>query len=129
MDPDREALRRAIAKARHNMAETHSHVPCSFAEMMNPIVEAAERDLARLEGEKPKKASLRELVDAFEKTILHHYPSEHHGVPCSMCRLQQEAAAVLRAVGEFQSGMKNPATREEIDGSSALAMKLYRSLP
>jgi len=87
MDPDREALRKAIAKWRS--------YPSMTCEEEGVLLAAAERDLARLEGEAPKKASLGELVEALSDQ------GSNVANEMSWRTALNEAAAVLRAVGEF----------------------------
>jgi len=133
-DPDREALRRKceeiiesvrwaleppfvtgndyIASARQRLGNCSIGVPARL------ICEL--RDLARLEGEAPKKASLGELADACESAVKAN---------CSYNEREarlREAAAVLRAVGEFKQEWEHVSTEEQGD---KIAEKLWRSLP
>jgi len=117
MDPDREALRKKceeiiesvrwaleppfvtgndyIASARQRLGNCSIGVPARL------ICEL--RDLARLEGEKPKKASLGELVD-----VMFHISTCMETPDCTSdkhdFKLLNEAAAVLRAVGDYREG-------------------------
>jgi len=92
MDPDREALKRALWNVEH-------WKPIEGETLMT-LVAATKRDLARLEGEKPKKASLGELVEHLSQAALENQGSKS-GV------LDAEAAAVLRAVGEFAAAVRS----------------------
>ena len=103
MDPDREALREAIRcfedRAVPDPGDCSTVKDCRYQHVAL-VVAAARRDLARLEGEKPKKASLGELVEHLSQAALENQGSKS-GV------LDAEAAAVLRAVGEFAAAVRS----------------------
>jgi len=97
MDPDREALRKAIVTPISLLRQNDVLVP---GEAWSTLVAAARRDLARLEGE-PKKASLGELVECLQGHV-DHALEDCGGQSC--LPLFAEAAAVLRAVVDYREG-------------------------
>jgi len=110
MDPDREALREGLRKY-------DSWAP---SDEWRAVVAAARRDLARLEGEKPKRATIDEMITAL---------ANHNGCIASLkheAQALREAAAVLRAVGEFANDYRNAVTEAQGDEAAA---KFLRSLP
>jgi hypothetical protein len=126
MDPDREALEKALRRTDLPWLNLDRVSVSVDTEWFNVIREAARRDLARLE-EKPKRASLVELVGAVEHaykaTLMDGEPDDR--LPFRGEHLK-EAAAVLRAVGEFRVGVDDC----ETDGCRAYwADHLRRKLP
>jgi hypothetical protein len=127
MDPDREALKpydlknaceRALAQFDGTHDNNMEHCVVSLRrDAMVGILEAARRDLARLE-EKPKRASLGELVEVVKAAA--------NVLRGSQTEFLLEAAAVLRAVGEFKREWEHVSTEEQGD---KIAEKLWRSLP
>jgi hypothetical protein len=81
IDPDRDALRKALEASNGIQGPTWTL-----------IMDAARRDLARLEREAPKKASLAEIADACEAV------GDFRSRQIGQRKLVKEAAAVLRAV-------------------------------
>jgi hypothetical protein len=105
MDPDREELRKAL-----EFADEFGPTSSGF---LATLVQAARRDLARLEGE-PRKAILGELAEAVKQVRKNyvdgvHPPGPEHvrWVP-EMCTKLSQAAAVLRAVQDFKDGRIGP---------------------
>jgi len=96
MDPDREALKDAIKEENDFWAQEGPH----WKPRWKLIIEAASRDLARLEGEGPKKATLEEIAQSV--LYIKETGRCNCGKPTEDCNLIQ-AAAVLRAVGDLQN--------------------------
>ena len=94
MDPDREALRRAIdtrmSGGPYGNATPHM---MSYDEVDHILVAAARRDLARLEGER-KRATLQELIE--------YAAASNVTMARANIDLDEEIAAVLRAVWELR---------------------------
>jgi len=112
-DPDRDSLRKALnsfdeVSAQRERSRIDDEV----------IVAAARRDLARLEGEAPKMASLAEIADACEAV------GEFRSRQIGQRKLVKEAAAVLREVEKLKRANEITGTpsRERVE-------EFLRSLP
>jgi hypothetical protein len=98
MDPDREVLRKAIdavktfpavaGKLEGKACEIMGRAVVLDADVFILLSMAARRDLARMEAEAPKRATLEELADSFDR-------------PGSTTE-ERQAAAVLRKLKEFR---------------------------
>jgi hypothetical protein len=74
----------------------------------------------------PKRASLGELVEHVENSAKNLKPGMHYVVTNRTSDLDLQAAAVLRAVGEFRGRWKDAASSTD---ESGLTAEFVRSLP
>jgi hypothetical protein len=102
MDPDREAPKPCPFCGGEAIRMNRKYIACECGASARANLWNARRDLARLEGEKPKKASLGELVEHVENSAKSLKPGMHYVVTNRTSDLDLQAAAVLRAVGEFR---------------------------
>jgi hypothetical protein len=98
-----DKLGRAVSKlTSHIISELQHHGSVNytypeFQEALKAVRDAARDETTTKEAEKPKRASLVELVEACEAV------SKHRNAYCDQWeRPMKEVAAVLRAVGEFR---------------------------
>lgn len=123
-----DKLGRAVSKlTSHIIGELQHHGSVNytypeFQEALRAVRDAARDEMTTKEAEKPKRASLGELVEALKNSAI-SARQDSRGYDEI---LYEEAAAVLRAVGGFRVGMDDA---ESDQARIFAAVSLRRSLP